>query len=182
MLRRFGGRNFHHDGHPTGEPLLDSSDQPGGFDFDREYIFGSRFGRKIYREIQPGNIYFFDWIDEEKQLGYHFSKETWANEQLVEKIIASRARFNPEDSTWTLIDAQVRRIAAFGDEQIQDFGTLDTALNMRLDNFGRPSEVIRNQITPSYTITGKPNSKQVPPPSPTSTSRSTRAPHGPLPS
>ena len=119
------------------------------FDFDREYIFGSHnFGRKIYREIQPGNIYFFDWIDEEKQLGYHFSKETWENEQLVEKIIASRARFNPEDSTWTLIDAQVRRIAAFGDEQIQDFGTLDTALNMRLDNFGRPSEVIRNQITP----------------------------------
>lgn len=118
------------------------------FDFDREFIFGSHnFGRKIYREIQPGHIYFFDWIDEEKQLGYHFAKETWVNDRMTEKIIASRARINP-DSTWKLIDAQVRTIGEFGEETIRSIGTLDTALNMRLSNFGRPAEEIRNKITP----------------------------------
>lgn len=119
------------------------------FDFDRTYIFGQHnFGRDIYREIQPGHIYYFDWIDEGKQLGYHFSKETWQDSLLTEKILANRARYNAEKDQWTLIDGQIRTISALGEEHIRKIGTLDTTLNMVLEDFGRPDEVIRNQITP----------------------------------
>ena len=95
----------------------------------------------LHRELQPGTIYYFRTIRASANRGHDFSIEHWSGEeQLEEKLFASKAVFNPEDTLWTLYDVQVRKYLDDGSEELITHKKIDTTLNLRISDFGQRDE------------------------------------------
>lgn len=96
----------------------------------------------MYREISPGEIAYFRSITAERSVGYKFAFENWEEGRLVKKIMASKARFNEEDSTWLITNVKERKIHADGTEKVRYIDHIDTTFNMTISDFGQRSELI----------------------------------------
>lgn len=109
-------------------------------DFEIQYIHVNFHisDQHMYREISPGVIAYFRSITVDRNTGYRFQLERWNDRnQLEQRILAAKATWMEEDSTWRLVNARVRDIAPDGSEQLRYLTRMDTALDMRISDFGQ---------------------------------------------
>lgn len=119
-------------------------------DFEFQYIHQDFHisDQHLYREVVPGTIDYFRSVSVDRATGYRFQHEQWgANNRLVQRIIAAKATWIPEDSTWRLINARVRDFQPDGSEKLRYLTRLDTALTMRLEDFGSRAELTSTMKT-----------------------------------
>ncbi len=114
------------------------------YDFESKFTRGRLdFGQYIFRELQPDTIYYFNAISDQKKIGYNFSREVWKDNKLREKIFASRVKQN-EDGTWHLDRGKIRTIDQDNKETVIEFEKRDMPINMKLSDFGQPSDFVMN--------------------------------------
>ena len=103
----------------------------------------------MYREIAPGTVVYFRSITVDRNTGYRFQLERWSESgRLEQRILAAKATWNTEDSTWRLINARIRDIEPDGKERLNYLTRLDTALSMRISDFGQRSALVSTMSTP----------------------------------
>jgi len=104
----------------------------------------------LYREIYPGTIAYFRSVNAGRQVGYRFVLEQWEGQKLVEKWTASKAKWMEEQSTWRVSNLRKRTWDASGQEHLEKIAVLDTALQMKILDFGQRNEAIstldRNEL------------------------------------
>ncbi len=120
-------------------------------DFEVEFVHVNFHisDQHMYREIAPGTIAYFRSITVGRNTGYRFQLERWGEGNALEqRILAAKATWLEEDSTWRLINARVRDFDSDGTEHLRYLTRMDTALDMRISDFGQRSEMISAMITP----------------------------------
>lgn len=104
----------------------------------------------LYREIYPGTIAYFRSVNAGRQVGYRFVLEQWEGQKLVEKWTASKAKWMEEQSTWRVSNLRKRTWDESGQEHLEKVAVLDTALQMKISDFGQRNEAIstldRNEL------------------------------------
>jgi lipopolysaccharide export system permease protein len=75
--------------------------------------------------------------------------ERWSETgRLEQRILAAKATWNPADSVWRLVNARIRDIDEDGQENLKYLTRLDTALSMRISDFGQRAAVVSTMSTP----------------------------------
>lgn len=113
-------------------------------DFEVEYIHKEFHiaEQHLYREVQPGTIVYLRSVNAGRQVGYRFVLEQWDGDRLVEKWTASKAKWLPEKQTWRVSNLRRRRWNAQGEEDFEMVAVLDTALAMRISDFGQRNQAM----------------------------------------
>ena len=102
----------------------------------------------MYREIAPGTVVYFRSITVDRNTGYRFQLERWSESgQLEQRILAAKATWNVQDSSWRLVNARVRDIDSEGHERLQYRTRLDTSLSMRISDFGQRDALVSTMST-----------------------------------
>lgn len=70
----------------------------------------------VYRQINDHEFIYVNSFNPETKMAFNFSLEKFKKEQLVSKITASRIKWNPKDSTYTLYDYTKRTLGSMGDK------------------------------------------------------------------
>lgn len=120
-------------------------------DFEVEYVHVNFHisDQHMYREIAPGTVAYFRSITVDRNTGYRFQLERWGKDNALEqRILAAKATWLEEDSTWRLINARVRDFDADGTEHLRYLTRMDTALDMRISDFGQRSVMTSAMTTP----------------------------------
>lgn len=113
-------------------------------DFEVEFIHKEFHiaEQNLYREIQPGNIVYFRSVNAGRMVGYRFVMEQWQGDRLVESWTASKAKWMPEEQTWRVSNLRRRWWDQEGKENFERIAVLDTALAMRISDFGQRNEAM----------------------------------------
>ena len=98
--------------------------------------------QNMFREIEPGKIAYFRQITAERHVGYKFSLEHWEDSVLVSKTNSSKAKWMEEEQVWRLTDGKTRVFHPDGTESFTQFVELDTAINMKIADFGQRKEIL----------------------------------------
>lgn len=70
----------------------------------------------VYRQISDDEFIYVNSFNTESKTAFNFSLEKFKEEKLVHKITASRIKWNPKDSTYTLYDYSKRTVGKLGDK------------------------------------------------------------------
>jgi lipopolysaccharide export system permease protein len=118
-------------------------------DFEFEFIHKDFYisEQHMYREVAPGTVVYFRSMAPMRAVGYRFVMERWVDDvdsghRLAEKWVASKANWLEEEQTWRLANVRIRAIDDAGEESIVFHNRVDTALAMRLTDFGRRNESV----------------------------------------
>ena len=95
----------------------------------------------LYREISPGTVVYMRSVNAGRQVGYRFVLEQWDGDRLEEKWMASKARWLEKEGTWRVSNLR-RRWWDEGGEHFDKVAVLDTALDMRISDFGQRNEAM----------------------------------------
>ncbi len=112
-------------------------------DFEVEFVHKEFYiaEQHLYREISPGTIVYMRSVNVGRQVGYRFVLEQWDGDRLEEKWMASKARWLEEEGTWRVSNLRRRWWDAEG-EHFEKVAVLDTALDMRISDFGQRNEAM----------------------------------------
>ena len=103
----------------------------------------------MYREITPGVVAYFRSITVDRKTGYRFQLERWGdNGKLEQRILAAKATWLERDSLWRLVNARIRDIAPNGEERLRFVTRHDTAIDMRISDFGQRAVMISTLTSP----------------------------------
>ena len=69
----------------------------------------------VYRQISDDEFIYVNSFNTESKTAFNFSLEKFKNEKLVHKITASRIKWNPKDSTYTMYDYTKRTVGVLND-------------------------------------------------------------------
>ncbi|MGO4906644.1 LptF/LptG family permease [Flavobacterium sp. W20_MBD1_R3] len=69
----------------------------------------------VYRQISDDEFIYVNSFNTESKTAFNFSLEKFKNEKLVHKITASRIKWNPKDSTYTMFDYTKRTVGVLND-------------------------------------------------------------------
>jgi LPS export ABC transporter permease LptG len=69
----------------------------------------------VYRQINDNEFLYVNSFNTESKTAYNFALEKFEDEKLISKITASRIKWNPKDSTYTMYDYQKRTVGELGD-------------------------------------------------------------------
>jgi lipopolysaccharide export system permease protein len=70
----------------------------------------------VYRQINDNEFLYVNSFNPVSNVAFNFALEKFKKEKLVSKITASRIKWNPEDSTYTMYDYTKRTVGAVGDK------------------------------------------------------------------
>jgi lipopolysaccharide export system permease protein len=70
----------------------------------------------VYRQISDNEFIYVNSFNTDTKTAFNFSLERFKKEQLEYKITASRIKWNPKDSTYTLYDFTKRTLGKLGDK------------------------------------------------------------------
>ncbi|PRZ25263.1 LptF/LptG family permease [Flavobacterium granuli] len=70
----------------------------------------------VYRQISSNEFLYVNSFNTESKVAFNFVLEKFDKEKLVSKITASRIKWNPKDSTYTMYDYSKRTVGEFGDK------------------------------------------------------------------
>ncbi|CAM4102355.1 LptF/LptG family permease [Flavobacterium sinopsychrotolerans] len=70
----------------------------------------------VYRQINDNEFIYVNSFNTESKIAFNFSLEKFKNEKLVHKITASRIKWNPKDSTYTMYDYTKRTVGELNDK------------------------------------------------------------------
>lgn len=103
----------------------------------------------MYRELEPGVVAYFRSITFDRKTGYRFQLERWGEDNRLElNINAAKANWIEDDSTWRLTNARIREFRPDGTEKMRFLTRLDTAIQMRIEDFGQRAQLVSTMTTP----------------------------------
>jgi lipopolysaccharide export system permease protein len=70
----------------------------------------------VYRQISDDEFIYVNSFNTESKTAFNFSLEKFKNQKLVHKITATRIKWNPKDSTYTLYDYTKRTVGEVNDK------------------------------------------------------------------
>ena len=70
----------------------------------------------VYRQINDNEFIYVNSFNTESKTAFNFSLEKFKNEKLIYKITASRIKWNPKDSTYTMFDYTKRTVGELNDK------------------------------------------------------------------
>ena len=70
----------------------------------------------VYRQINDNEFLYVNSFNTASKVAFNFSLEKFDKEKLVSKITASRIKWNPKDSTYTMYDYTKRTVGELGDK------------------------------------------------------------------
>lgn len=70
----------------------------------------------VYRQINDNEFIYVNSYNESTQTAFNFTLEKFKGEQLEYKIVASRIKWNPKDSTYTMYDYVKRTVGKLNDK------------------------------------------------------------------
>ena len=70
----------------------------------------------VYRQISDDEFIYVNSFNAESKTAFSFSLEKFKNEKLVHKITATRIKWNPKDSTYTMYDYTKRTVGELNDK------------------------------------------------------------------
>jgi lipopolysaccharide export system permease protein len=79
----------------------------------REQMVGDN--TDVYRQINDNEFLYVNSYNASSKMAFNFALEKFKKEKLVSKITASRIKWNPEDSTYTMFDYTKRTVGKLGD-------------------------------------------------------------------
>ena len=103
--------------------------------------------RNMYREVAPGTVVFFRSVNYGRATGYKFQLEQWQGDSLVQRMLAAKATYIPQDSAWRLVNVSVRDFKPNGRQHHRFLTKLDTTLALRIDDFADRKEVVATMPT-----------------------------------
>ena len=119
-------------------------------DFEIQYVHVNFHisNQHMYREFAPGCIAYFRSITVDRNTGYRLQLERWSESGVLEqRILAAKATWLAEDSSWRLVNARIRDWDAQGQEHLRYLTRLDTVLDMRISDFGQRAALISTMTT-----------------------------------
>ncbi|MES2410513.1 MAG: LptF/LptG family permease [Bacteroidota bacterium] len=76
---------------------------------------GVRDDTDVFRQISKDEYIFVSNFNEVSKMAFNFSMEKFEGDKLKYKLLASRIKWNPKDSTYTLYNYNKRKVGEFGD-------------------------------------------------------------------
>ena len=70
----------------------------------------------VYRQINDNEFLYVNSFNSVSKVAFNFALEKFDKEKLVSKITASRIKWNPQDSTYTMYDYSKRTLGELGDK------------------------------------------------------------------
>mgnify|MGYP003640463025 CR=1 FL=1 len=70
----------------------------------------------VYRQINDNEFLYVNSFNTASQVAFNFALEKFDKEKLISKTTASRIKWNPEDSTYTMYDYTKRTVGVLGDK------------------------------------------------------------------
>jgi lipopolysaccharide export system permease protein len=70
----------------------------------------------VYRQISDDEFIYVNSFNTESKTAFNFSLEKFKNQKLVHKITATRIKWNPKDSTYTMYDYTKRTVGELNDK------------------------------------------------------------------
>lgn len=70
----------------------------------------------VYRQINDNEFIYVNSFNAESKTAFNFSLEKFKNQKLVHKITATRIKWNPKDSTYTMYDYTKRTVGELNDK------------------------------------------------------------------
>ncbi|MFV8440575.1 LptF/LptG family permease [Flavobacterium sp. LB2P44] len=87
----------------------------------------------VYRQISDDEFIYVNSFNTESKTAFNFSLEKFKNEKLVHKITASRIKWNPKDSTYTMYDYTKRTVGELNDK-IEKIAEKDAVFTFDLED------------------------------------------------
>jgi lipopolysaccharide export system permease protein len=106
--------------------------------FRYTYLIGNgqnemRDNSDVYRQINKEEYIYVSSFNSVSKMAFNFSMEKFENDKLKYKINASRIKWNPKDSSYTLFDYNKRKVGEFGDI-IESAAKKDTIFKFDLED------------------------------------------------
>ena len=107
-------------------------------DFENTYIRNPLHYNKynIHRQVSPNTFVYFESYNTNRNFGYRFTLERFAEQELVYKISADFLRWDSIKEIWTM-ENYIARTFQGVDESLIHGTKKDTILNMHPDDFGK---------------------------------------------
>ena len=103
--------------------------------------------KNLYREVEPGTVVYFRSVNYARATGYKLQFEKWSEGRLKQRMLAAKATFLPQDSTWRLVNVGIRDFKSDGRQAFRFLTRLDTSLAMRIDDFAERNDVVATMTT-----------------------------------
>lgn len=114
--------------------------------FEANYIKGARFynnKRHIHYQISPGEFAYVESFSTWNNTAYRFTLEKIEDNNIVSKISAETAVWDSTKQSWTL-RKYFKRDFAKGKEKISFGESLDTSINLSIDDFYRRENTVES--------------------------------------
>ena len=92
-----------------------------------------RDNSNVFRQVSNDEYIFVTNFNEKSNIAFNFSMEKFENDKLKYKLNASRIKFNPADSTYTLYNYTKRKVGELSDV-IESGEKKDTVFNFDIDD------------------------------------------------
>lgn len=92
-----------------------------------------RENSNVFRQISKDEYIFVNSYNDMSKMAFNFAMEKFEGDKLKYKLIASRIKWNPKDSTYTLYNYNKRKVGKFGDI-IESGETKDTIFKFDLED------------------------------------------------
>ncbi|PLX16991.1 MAG: hypothetical protein C0597_07470 [Marinilabiliales bacterium] len=93
--------------------------------------------KDIHRQIEPGVFVYMKSYNVSNDIGYKFAIENFKDGVLRSKLTSDYVKWDSTLSKWTIRNYFIRDIDSVGNESITTGAKIDTALNMRPEEFKR---------------------------------------------
>lgn len=102
------------------------------------YLIGNgqnemRDNSDVYRQINKDEYIYVSSFNSVSKMAFNFSMEKFEKDKLKYKVSASRIKWNPRDSSYTLFDFKKRKVGELGDVIVSE-QRKDTVLNFDLED------------------------------------------------
>ena len=87
----------------------------------------------VFRQTSKDEYIFVSNFNEISKMAFNFSMEKFKDDKLQYKLVASRIKWNPKDSTYTLFNYSKRKVGSLGDI-IESGEKKDTVFNFELED------------------------------------------------
>jgi lipopolysaccharide export system permease protein len=94
---------------------------------------GIRDDTNVFRQISKDEYIFVSNFNNVSKMAFNFSMEKFEGDKLKYKLLASRIKWNPKDSTYTLYNYNKRKVGEFGDI-IESGEVKDTVFKFELED------------------------------------------------
>lgn len=119
------------------------------YGFEEEYLLGHvQYEHDVHRELKQDTIYFFHSLYDVKSRCSQFTIEYWDEGRMKKQLISAKAEYFEDTDLWKMKLVEYYSYHEDGTMTFSQKAEIDTALNVKFEDFGNRPEIIWNMNTP----------------------------------